>query len=84
MLVTVEPELSELAVGEVWLAEDPEPLGDEYEELGTTEEVGKPPVGEVLSVPVSVEGVLLPTFPGVVVAPVFKQEHADEILEGES
>lgn len=85
MLVTIEPELPELMIEELWLAEDSEPVGDEYGELVAAEEVGTLPVGEVLPVPVIVEGVLLlPTFPGLVVAPVFKQEHADEILEGES
>lgn len=84
MLVTVEPKLPVLEMEELWLAEDSGPVGDEYEELRATEEVGAPFIGDVLSVPACVEDVLLPIFPGVVAAPVFKHEHADEILEGES
>lgn len=84
MSVTVEPKLPGLVTEELWLAEDSEPAGDEYEELCAPEEIGAPLIGGVLSGPAWVEDVLLPTFPGVVAAPVFKHEHADEILEGES
>lgn len=84
MLITVGPEFSGVVKDELWLTEDPEPVFDEYKGLEAAEEFGTLPVGDVLSVPVFVEGMLLLIPPDVLLAPVFKQEHADEILEGES
>lgn len=40
MVITVEPKLSELVTEELWLAEDPEPVGEEYGGLRVTEELG--------------------------------------------